>query len=144
MTDAKKAAQLEAALQELRLTQEGYRTHPGGPHWRRAIPAIEEVIRELRQPVPALGPLIRGGKSVLLHDCTHITDELGWPAFDDALFFDKRDVGRAVLAPEACLVYDNTSGAQGGDAFYVRGASGIRYWVGHITTVPALNRRFKK
>ena len=42
------------------------------------------------------------------------------------------------------MVDDNTSGAQGGNAFYITGASGIRYWVGHITSVPALNKRFAK
>lgn len=108
---------------------------------------IDEVVADLEEPrvtVPALGPVIRGGVSVLVHDCTHITSGVGWPAFDDALYFDRRDVGRAVLAPEACVVYDNTSSAAGGDAFYIRGVSGIQYWVGHITTVPPLNKRFRK
>lgn len=94
--------------------------------------------------IPELGPIIDGGKSVLLHDCTHLTSGLEWPAFDDAKFFDKRDVGRAVLAPEDCVVDDNTSGAAGGDAFYITGASGLRYWVGHISTVPKLGAKFKK
>jgi hypothetical protein len=49
-----------------------------------------------------------------------------------------------VLAPEDCRVDDNTSGAQGGDAFYLRGDSGMRYWIGHIAAVPALGTRFRK
>jgi hypothetical protein len=42
-------------------------------------------------------------------------------------------------------VDDDTSGAQGGDAFYVKGLeSGCRHWVAHITTVPRLGTRFER
>lgn len=86
-----------------------------------------------------LGPIVPGERSVLDFSCTHMTSGLGWPAFDTGW-----DAYEPVIAPEACYVYDDTSDAQGGDAFYVRGDSGLRYWVAHITTVPALGRRFRR
>lgn len=101
---------------------------------------IDEVQADLAAPVvPKLGPIVQGGKSVLLHDCTHITSGLGWPAFDDGF-----GAGKVVVAPEACVVDDDTSGSAGGEAFYVKGASGLRYWVAHITTVPKKGTRFAK
>jgi hypothetical protein len=138
LTDKQRVAKIDAALVALKKTTKGYT--PNGVHWRTALARLEELRTDLARPaVPNLGPIVYAGKSILLQDCTHITDGLGWPAFDDGF-----KVGLAVVAPEPCVVDDNTSSAQGGDAFYVKGDSGIRYWVGHITTVPALNRRFRK
>lgn len=117
--------------------------NPEGGHYKailRDLALLEKDFLPAPKPkVPALGPIVAGGTSVLLQDCTHITDGLGWPAFDDGF-----KVGRAVIAPEDCIVDDNTSSAQGGNAFYITGNSGIRYWIGHIAEVPALHRRFKK
>ena len=137
MTDKQRLAKLVEAERRLKLTTRGY--SPNGVHWRTAMALIDEVEADLASHVPNLGPIVQDGKSILLQDCTHITDGLGWPAFDDGF-----QAGRAVIAPEACVVDDNTSSAQGGDAFYITGSSGIRYWVGHITSVPALNKRFAK
>lgn len=138
MTDKQRLAKLLQAERALKRTQVGY--HPQGVHWRTAMRLIDEVQADLAAPVvPALGPIVQGGKSVLLHDCTHITTGLGWPAFDDGFGADN-----VVVAPEACVVDDDTSGSHGGDAFYIKGASGLRYWVAHITTVPKKGTRFAK
>lgn len=86
----------------------------------------------------ALGPILVGGVSILAQDCTHLTTGLGWPAFDTGF----AQIGLGVVAPEPLVVYDNTSSAMGGDAFYCRGDSGLEYWVAHISTVPAQGARF--
>lgn len=117
--------------------------NPEGGHYKAILRDLATLKKEFspepHPKVPLLGPIVKDGKSVLLQDCTHITDGLGWPAFDDGF-----RVGLAVVAPESGVVDDNTSSAQGGEAFYFRGDSGIRYWVGHIAEVPAQGRRFKK
>jgi hypothetical protein len=139
MTDRQRLAKLVECEQALKRTTRGY--NPNGVHWRTAMTLLDEVEADLAASlVPMLGPIVAGGKSVLLQDCTHITSGLGWPAFDDGWI-----AGKAVVAPEVCVVDDNTSSAAGGgDAFYVKGASGIRYYVAHITTVPAQGKRFAK
>lgn len=140
MTNKQRDALLRSAMADLRKTTKGYTVAPNGTHWRRAFGKLDRLQADLgRAPVPNLGPIVAGGTPLLLQDCTHLTSGLQWPALDDGFA-----VGRAVVAPEACVVYDNTSSAQGGDAFYVRGASGIDYWVAHITTVPALGAKFAK
>ncbi len=117
--------------------------NPEGGHYKailRDLAILEKDLTPAPHPkVPLLGPIVKDGKSILLEDCTHITDGLGWPAFDAGF-----KVGLAVVAPEAGFVDDNTSSAQGGEAFYFTGNSGIRYWIGHIAEVPAQGRRFKK
>lgn len=140
MTDKECAALLVAAVDELKLTKIGYTPQPG-THWARAMTKILKVIDDLEEKmVSPLGPIKLGGKSILLFECTHFTEGIGWPAFDD-----KGRPGTAIIAPEPLVVYDNTSGAQGGDAFYCRGEwTAMEYWVGHITTVPRQGARFVK
>lgn len=89
--------------------------------------------------VPDLGPIYRGGRSLLLQDLTHETDGVpGYPAFDDGW-----KAGRAVIAPER-LTVTQQSGSQGGDAFYAQGDSSIEYWIGHVVRAPATGTRFRK
>lgn len=139
MTDKQRLALLNQLEEKLKRTQRGYT--PNGVNWRSAMVILDELQADAAGPaVPALGPIVAGGKSILLQDCTHVTSGLGWPAFDDGWV-----AGKAVIAPEDCVVDDDTSSAAGGgDAFYVKGDSGLRYYIGHITTVPALNKRFVK
>jgi len=142
MNDKQQLATLNRAIADLKRTKEGYTTHPNGPAWTAAFKSLNALKADLvpkPSRVPNLGPIVKGEKSLLLHDCTHITSNVGWPAFDEMA-----DPGSIVVAPEPCIVYDNTSGATGGDAFYFRGASGMLYWIGHITTVPARNTKFAK
>jgi hypothetical protein len=139
MTNKELLVKLRSAHADLRKT-EGF--NPEGVHWRNALRKIKEIEAALTpQPsrVPNLGPIVAGGRSILLYDCTHITDGVGWPAFDHVCA-----AGTPVLAPESIMIYDNTSGAQGGDAFYGRGASGMRYWFGHIAHVPRQGMVFAK
>lgn len=90
-------------------------------------------------PVPVLGPIVSGGQAILMMRLTHDTDGIeGYPAFDDGWI-----AGRHVIAPEDITVTEQ-SGAQGGDAFYCRGSSGMRYWVGHVFVSPSTGRKFAR
>ena len=124
----------------LKLTEHGY--DPNAPRWKRAMALIDRVEADLdREPVPALGPIKTGGKSVLLHQLTHNSDGFDgvWPALDDT----NVRVGSRVLAPEACRVVDHT-GSAGGVGFKVRGASGIVHLFLHCATRPPMDEVFRK
>jgi hypothetical protein len=89
--------------------------------------------------VPSLGPMFAGGKSVLQHDLTHATSGIPlYPAFDDAFA-----QGVTIIAPEA-LTITRASSSNPGDACYAEGASGLRYWIGHLTTAPSVGREIPR
>lgn len=138
MTDRQRLARLDRAVVALRKTERGYT--PNGVHWRTAMKLINEVRADLApSPVPALGPVWRGGKSVLAHDLTHATSGIPlYPAFDDAFV-----QGREIIAPEDLRVTRDSS-ANPGDAFYATGASRIRWWFGHLRAAPTVGTRFRK
>lgn len=144
LTDRQRLQKLNELEHRLEQTTEGF--DPRGVYWRSAIKILDELQADAARPViPKLGPVYPGGKSILLEDCTHMTSVLGWPAFDTA--FPARPPGprlRDIIAPEACSVYDDTSDAVGGDAFYVKGVSGIKYWIAHISFVPKKGTKFRK
>lgn len=100
------------------------------------------VVDEMYVPppiVPALGPISRGGRSILQQDLTHATDGIPlFPAFDDAFY-----EGASVIAPEDLKVTKQSS-SRPGDAFYGQGVSKIRYWFGHLRYAPATGRYFAK
>lgn len=87
---------------------------------------------------PKLGPVHANGKSLLDHDCTHATGGIAlYPALDDAFA-----AGVAIIAPEPLIVTKQSSSSPG-DAFYAEGASGLRYWFGHLVSAPANGREFR-
>jgi hypothetical protein len=91
------------------------------------------------RPVPDLGPVWKGGKSVLDHDLTHATGGIKYfPAFDDAFV-----QGREIVAPEDIEVYQESS-SRPGLAFYAKGKSRIRYWFGHLDRTHKAGTRFEK
>lgn len=103
------------------------------------IKLIQAEAKIIEVKVPNLGPVFNGGKSVLMHDCTHATGSIPlYPAFDDAFAG-----GTGVIAPEALEIVQASS-ASPGDAFYALGESKIKYWFGHLAYAPAVGRRFKK
>lgn len=95
--------------------------------------------------IPDLGPVVESGRSLLDQDLTHPTGGLdSYPAFDDGFI-----AGRGVIAPEPLTVTRQSSsrrrdGSPNGKAFYADGASGIRYWFGHVTVAPPVGTRFVK
>lgn len=141
MTNKQRDALLRSAMADLRKTREGYVTHPDGPNWRNAFRKLEQLQQDLgRAPVPALGPVLEGDRSMLEYAPTHNTDGVpNHPAFDAGF----GQAGRWVIAPET-LTIQRQSGAQGGDAVFATGRSGIGYWIGHIGIAPATGRVFRK
>jgi len=139
MTDAKRQALLKAALDELRLTRDGFDTFGG--HWKRAWPKLEQLYEDLEpNPLPMLGPVVRGGKSLLNVSLTHNTDGIAhYPAFDDGWV-----VGREVIAPEDLTVIAPYTSSNPGAAFYALGKSRLRYWFGHLTSSPRIGTRFAR
>lgn len=146
MTDKQRLALLAKARKHLRQTTRGYNTT--GSEWKAANKALDELAADLapKTKVPALGPVVSGGVSLLEQDLTHPTGGLdGYPALDDGFAHP----GLAVIAPEAVTVTRQSSarrrdGNPNGNAFYATGASGIRYWFGHVDTAPAVGAKFRK
>lgn len=92
-----------------------------------------------RPIVPPLGPLSKGGRSVLDQDCTHATSGLRYyPAFDEVW-----GAGKTVIAPEP-LTVTKVGSSNPGHAFYADGLSGIKWWFGHLTGSPAVGTKFVK
>jgi hypothetical protein len=141
VTDKQLHALLVSCRADLRKTQEGYKTHPNGTWWSKAMPKLEAAIKETARPsVPALGPVLEDGLDILLLSPTHNTDGVPHhPAFDTGF----GQAGRWVIAPEKLTVRAQ-SGAVGGDAVFCSGQSGIDYWVGHIIPAPLTGRTFGK
>lgn len=142
MTDKQRDALLRSAMADLRKTEEGYKDNPNGPNWENAFRKLNQLQQDLgRPPVPALGPVLEGdARAMLAYAPTHNTDGVpGYPAFDAGF----GQAGRWVLAPEKITI-QRQSGAQGGDAVFARGQSGIDYWIGHITPAPANGTVFLK
>lgn len=143
MTDREMLTKLQRAEQILKNTEHGYT--PDARRWKEAMKLLDEVEAALERPptppVPALGPVKPGGKTILLHQLTHNTDGFPgvWPAFDDTIV----SVGTKVLAPEACKVIDHT-GSDGGVGFKVRGASKIVHLFLHCASRPAIGTTFVK
>lgn len=141
MTNKQRDALLRSAMADLRKTREGYVTHPNGPNWANAFRKLNQLQADLgRAPVPALGPCLEGDRSMLEYAPTHNTDGVpDYPAFDAGF----GQAGRWVIAPEL-LTVQRQSGAQGGDAVFAIGKSGISYWIGHIGVAPATGKTFRK
>jgi hypothetical protein len=129
VTDKQRVALLDSAIKELKQTTKGYSA--SGPHWREAMERLERLRRDLT-PLPDLGPMWSGGKSILDHDLTHATAGI-------ALY-----QGRVVLAPEPLVVIPPSTGSHPGRAFYARGRSRLKYWFGHLDRSQPIGTSFAK
>lgn len=138
MTDKQRLNALRRAMRHLEKTNQGFNLE--GIEWARAWKDLKAIEKDLTpSPVPNLGPVFGGGKSVLEQDLTHPTGGIPlYPAFDDAF----RE-GIFILAPED-LVVTRGSSSRPGDAFYATGKSKIRYWFGHLAVAPAVGKKFRK
>lgn len=137
MTNKQRLNALRRAKTALKQTTRGYT--PNGLYWRRAMKHIDAVMASLEPPPLDIGPVWKGGKSLLDQDLTHPTSGIPlYPAFDDAFV-----EGREIIAPER-LVVTRDSSSRPGDAFYADGESGLRYWFGHLAVAPGVGKRFAK
>lgn len=125
--------------------------NPEGGHYEAvdvALDAIEaEMARRLKpKPKPktweSIGPIQPGGKSLLDMSLTH--DTSGIPLFPAVDTNWGGGGGVAVCAPERCIVDTKDTSAGPGEALYLTGESGMRYWVGHLNRDWPLGKAFNK
>lgn len=143
MNDTQRLALLRSARRELKRTKEGY--NPAGGHWKIADGRLDKLEADLK-PQTALwaliGPVQPGGKSLLDMSLTHDTSRIAlFPAVDTAW---GGGGGVLVIAPEACTVDTKDTSSSPGEAIYLTGRSGFRYWVGHLDRDWPLGHKFKK
>ena len=145
MTDKQRLELLRAAKKELKLTTQGYvqwvAEGKQGGHWAKAMLALNKLEEDLEpDPVPLLGPVRRGGKSLLAYELTHNTDGIPlYPAFDE-----NWGSGTIAIAPEPLTVISPYTSANPGAAFFARGESKLKYWIGHLTRSPSIGTKFAK
>lgn len=145
MTDKERLTLLRSARADLARTGQGHvqwvAGGKAGGHWKNAEEKLAKLEHDLEPPkIPALGPIRRGGKSLLAYQLTHNTDGIPYfPAVDD-----NWGVGALSIAPESMVVISPYTSANPGAAFYARGASKIVYWVGHCTRSPSIGTKFVK
>jgi hypothetical protein len=144
VNDARRLEILRRARTHLHATEIGFVEFDEsgrGSEWRAAERALDRLEKDLLpDPLPKLGPLWSGGRSLLLQDLTHETEGIPlYPAFDDAFA-----VGRAIIAPEALTVIAPPTSSSPGAAFYAQGKSRLRYWIAHLQGAPRIGTRFVK
>jgi hypothetical protein len=89
--------------------------------------------------VPDWGPVEKGGVSLLDFALSHDTSGIKlFPATDT--IWTK---GTTIIAPEKMTVYKASSSSPG-DACYLEGVSGVRFWFGHMTSAPPVGKVINK
>jgi hypothetical protein len=144
VNDAQRLELLRSLKRDAMATKQGFQEwdeNHVGTHWRDWLRKMERLEKDLLpDPLPALGPVRRGGKSLLAYQLTHNTDGIAlYPAFDD-----NWGLGTISIAPEPLVVVSPYTSANPGAAFYAKGSSGIHYWIGHLTKSPRVGTRFTK
>lgn len=146
MTDKQRLALLRSAEADLKRTSQGYvqwvADGKTGGRWRDAMQKLDKLEADLKPPKATLGPVVPGGRSILLESLTHATSGIPlFPAFDTAW---GGGGGVTVIAPEACVVDTRDTSARPGEAIFLTGTSKLRYWVGHLDRDWDLGHRFSK
>ncbi len=144
MTNEQRIAAVRRARRHLHAAT-GYK--PSGGHYKAVdeeLDALERSFRREQKPKPPksswtnVGPVQPGGKSLLDMSLTH--DTSGIPLFPAVDTNWGNHGGVQVIAPEDCIVDTKDTHASPGEALYLTGASGLRYWMGHITVDYPLGR----
>jgi len=144
VNDAQRLELLRSLKQDAMATKQGFvqwDENREGTHWRDWLRKMQKLEADLLpDPLPAFGPIRRGGKNFLTYQLTHNTDGIPlYPAFDD-----NWGVGTISIAPEPMVVISPYTSSNPGAACYMRGASKIEYWIGHLTRSPRIGTRFVK
>lgn len=113
--------------------------------WKRLL--APEAPKPKREPWMDIGPVQKGGKSLLDMSLTHASHGLPrnpqgvtlYPAVDTAW-----GAGVVMIAPEDCEVAVKDSSANPGEALYLAGASGMDYWFAHGDRDYPLGHKFRK
>ena len=128
MNDAERRKLLNKAVVRLKQTKDGY--HATGPHWAAAMGMLNELDEDLKPDVeiPLLGPIQKGGPSLLKVRLTHETTGLPlYPAIDTAWA-----AGTVIIAPEDGEVTRHSGGPGGGYSVYMTGKSDLDYYGTHL------------
>lgn len=94
-----------------------------------------EYASDMGKKVPDLGPMEKGGSSLLDFACSHVTSGIPYYPATDTVWAP----GTTVIAPEKITITKASSSSPGA-ACYAEGASGIRYWFGHLVSAPAVGK----
>lgn len=118
--------------------------NPEGGHYKKVDAALDSLEaslkKDLRPKWAVIGPVTYGGKSLLDMSLTHKTTGISlFPAVDLAW-----GSGVAMYAPENCVVDTKDTSANPGEALYLKGDSGMRYWFGHLDRDHPLGKKFSK
>lgn len=140
---------LNATLRARRDLHEAAGYNPLGGHYRDLDKYLDHVEAEMRhrlKPPKAawsdIGPVQPGGQSLLDMSLTHDTSGIPlFPAVDTAW---GGGGGVIVCAPEDCTVDTKDTHAGPGEAVYLTGKSGMRYWIGHLNRDWPLGTKFAK
>lgn len=129
MTNKQRVSAVRRARRHLHAA-DGYK--PSGGHYREvdnALNALEaSLLKETRPKWSGIGPVTAGGASLLDMSLTHKTSGIAlYPAIDLAW-----GAGVPIIAPEFVTVHFKDSSANPGEAVYLKGRSGMKYWLGHI------------
>lgn len=141
MTNKQRVAAVRRARRHLH-DADGYR--PNGIHYReidKALNVLEaDFLKEMRPKWVGIGPVTKGGASLLDMSLTHKTSGIAlFPAVDLAW-----GAGVSMYAPEAVTVDTRDTSANPGEALYLTGRSGMRYWFAHIDRDYRLGTKFAK
>lgn len=142
MTDADRLVLLTSAMNDLKLTTDGYDDFGG--HWEEAWPKLQKLHADLKpKPKPTwanVGPVTKPGASLLDMSLTHKTDGIPlFPAVDLAW-----GAGVAMYAPEGLTVDTHDTSASPGEAIFATGVSGLRYWFGHLDRDHPIGKKLSK
>lgn len=149
MTNKTRLNTLRRAITHLKNTRQGYdafeRSGGLGSEWNLAmddLKALErDLVKSLVVPKPRwadIGPVTKGGASLLDMSLTHDTSGIAlFPAVDLAW-----GAGVSMYAPEPVTVDTKDTSANPGEALYLTGRSGMRYWFAHIDRDYKLGTKF--
>lgn len=139
MTNKERVAAIRRARRHLQ-DADGYR--PNGTHYREIDKILNALEAEfvLRPKWADIGPVTKGGASLLDMSLTHDTSGIAlFPAVDLAW-----GAGVPMYAPEPVTVDTRDTSSNPGEALYLTGRSGMRYWFAHIDRDYPLGTKFAK
>lgn len=139
MTNKQRVALIRRARRHLH-DAAGYTKY--GLHYREVDKALDALEADfvMRPRWANIGPVTAGGASLLDMSLTHDTSGIDlFPAVDLAW-----GAGVAMYAPEPVTVDTRDTSAKPGEALYLTGRSGMRYWFAHIDRDYPLGTKFAK
>ncbi len=139
MTNKERVAAIRRARRHL---QDADCYRPNGVHYREIDKILNALEAEfvLKPKWADIGAVTKGGASLLDMALTHNTTGIPlFPAVDLAW-----GAGVSMYAPEPVTVDTKNTSSNPGEALYLTGRSGMRYWFAHIDRDYPLGTKFAK